>query len=95
VISGLNTAESGHSYVNALGDNEGVGIGSRTPVHNSSVNHGSTFKSSSAGNGGGYVPGGANNWGYQGEPFGISVGPGTSLPTDTPAYLTVNYIVKY
>ena len=132
---GVNTAESGRSDVNTLGNNENVAIGSRTSYHKSTKNgsasmtgsnsslylggsnsslglggfqaFNSAASSGSTGTGGGdrnlVSPGlsGSNSSLYLGgsnSTIGVSdtitIGPQTNTPTDTAAYLTVNYIIK-
>ncbi len=99
---GLNTSEAVHSNVNALGNNEGVALGNRTPVHNSTVNdpghrHSYTTYTSQFNSGadqpGIWVGGQTVNTGT--STTGITVGPGGTRPTDTAAYLTINFMVKY
>lgn len=118
---GLNPAEVGRTDVTALGNNEGVVVGSRTPYHKGSASAVSTSTSNSTstvtspvsgnavvynGAGSGFQGGsGGNNWPT--SSFGVNtvtttttnttvtVGPQTNVPTDTGAYLTLNYIIKY
>ncbi len=99
---GLNTSEAVHSNVNALGNNEGVALGNRTPVHNSTVNdpghrHSYTTYTSQFNSGadqpGIWVGGQTVNTGT--STTGITVGPGGTRPIDTAAYLTINFMVKY
>lgn len=118
---GLNPNEVGRTDVNALGKNEGVVVGSRTPYHKSTASAVSNSTSTSTstitgpvagsavvynGNGSGFQAGTSSpNWPTSN--FGVStttttttnttvtVGPQTNVPTDTGAYLTINYIIKY
>lgn len=77
-----------HADVNALGDNDGSALASRTPKHNH------TLKLSAGSSGGGSHPSNAK----QDTTIATSttsVGPQTGAePLDTPAYLVVNKIIK-
>jgi len=76
-----------HTDVDALGDNDGAAIGSRTPKHKHTVagDHGHSFQVNGAvGTGGAGTP----------DTGTTTVGPQTNTPTDTPAYLTVQYLIR-
>lgn len=74
-----------HADVAALGDNDGSALADRRPKHKHTVVGTST---------GSVQPsaGGAN--GAVGAGSTVTVGPQTNSPTDAPAYVVVNYVVK-
>lgn len=108
VAVGLN---SSNTDVDALGENEGAVIGSRTPKHKHTVvqptisgNVGIPTINSGVAGGYNSVLGSASvlsgtQYSSGGSPplsaSGGTVGPQSNAPTDTAAYLTVNYIIKY
>jgi len=98
-----------HSDVNALNKNDGLTVGSRRPKHKHTMNEsahshslGGSFdlinhnpSSGSTGNttGDRNTP---NVSGTSSATTGITAGPQTgSEPVDTPAFVTVNYIIKF
>lgn len=93
VIVGQNTA---NADVSTMGGTEGLAAASRSPKHNSSISpnphaHTGGFVTSGAGAGGGVSGTGSP---ASTDPTTLSVGPGGSRPTDTPAYVVLRYIVK-
>lgn len=106
---GLN---SSNTDADALGENEGAVIGSRTPKHKHTVvqptitssQNNFPVRSSSIWSTAGLqsVQGVASEDGtlfvapdISSSASGGTVGPRSNAPTDTAAYLTVNYIIKY
>lgn len=85
-----------HIDVNALNKTEGVALASRRPVHKHTYNIQiwSNGNQNQPGSGtSGYANGG--NSGLNGSYVQMSVGPQTGLePLDSPAYFTINFIIK-
>jgi microcystin-dependent protein len=82
-------ASGGHADVSSLSANDGVVLASRRPKHKHTVS-GNTNPVTQGGSG----SAGTNSSGNQQSPA-ILVGPQTGAePTDNPAYLVVNYIIK-
>lgn len=87
-----------HADVDALGDNDGSSLADRRPKHKHTVNdpghtHGGTFSAVEwAANGATNAP--INPANTSSATTGITVGPQSSSPTDGPAYITLNYIIK-
>lgn len=87
--------------VNVLGDNDGSALADRRPKHKHTVNDPSHHHPIRA-SGGGANPGAGVGAGTL-DTFGvgdlvttgITVGPQTISPTDSPAFVTVNHIVKF
>lgn len=87
-----------HADVNALADNDGSALADRRPKHKHTVND-PTHEHTMPGAGGGGGDGMAGTSGGVSTAMnlaatGITVGPQTNSPTDGPAYLVVNYIIK-
>ncbi len=86
--------------VDSLGESEGEALASRRPRHKHTVSdpshsHTYTNPGSSLGTGGAGGVSGPNNTQSTGAAAtGITVGQQTSAPTDGPAFLVVNFIVK-
>jgi microcystin-dependent protein len=84
-------ASGGHADVSTLGNADGSVLTSRRPKHNHTVNTtGSYAQVSGVGGGTFATAAGGSNTGF-GAP---TVGPQTGAPTDAPAYLVVNHIIK-
>lgn len=76
-----------HTDVNAVAKNEGKSVGGRRPVHN----HSKTAGAQAMYSGGGFGSGSSGN-----TMANFDVGPVTgNEPTDSPAYLVVNTIIKF
>lgn len=92
MVVGLGT----HTDIDSLGENDGVTVASRRPKHNHSVSNTSGHGSDWLGGVWGAEVGGnsgtlsATGQGWQ----GTSIGPASAAPTDAPAYLVLNYIIK-
>lgn len=83
VAVGLGT----HADIDALAESDGEAVGSRRPKHKHTQDGG--YKLINVGTGTGYAGGGGD-----GVPNTSTVGPQTLAPTDAPAYLVLNYIIK-
>lgn len=93
-----------HASVNALNDNDGVALANRSPSHNSTVTdpgHGHTVIYTSASGGAltriernPAASAAANTQTTNTNTTGVTVGPGGTLPVDTPAFLVANYIIS-
>lgn len=94
-----------HTDVDALGDSDGSALASRRPKHKHTVNetahsHETTVDvvQGNAGNGTsggtGFMGTGVDSVTTTSVSTGLTVGPQSSAPTDGPAYLVVNYIIK-
>jgi microcystin-dependent protein len=99
------TASGGHADVNAIGNNEGgsgtsstIALNARRPKHLHTVNESAHFhtvaSSGVAGPAGvnGVAAGAGIN--TSSDKTNLTVGPQTSSPSDAPAYVTANYIIK-
>lgn len=75
--------------VNALGASDGLSVGSRSPKHNTTPGTLDLNNDGSTSGDGRLV---TTDHGPIGA--GIALGPGGSRPTDTPAFVVVNYIIK-
>lgn len=90
-----------HADVNVLADNDGSALADRRPKHKHVVNdpshvHSYTHPGSALGAGSAGGVSGPNNLQNTGAAgTGITVGPQTASPTDGPAFVTVNHIVKF
>jgi microcystin-dependent protein len=76
-----------HTDVDALGENDGSALADRRPRHKHTVSPSTVVPSTSAN-----TAGGTGNW--PAAEVALTVGPQTNSPTDAPAYLVVNYIIK-
>ncbi len=90
-----------HVDVDALGDNDGAALANRRPKHKHTVTdpghvHTSTgHLMNGAQAGGGTAAGGAGTATATNSGLtGVTVGPQTTVPTDAPSYLTLNFIIK-
>jgi microcystin-dependent protein len=96
-------AEGTHADVDVMGDSDGQLIAARTPKHNHTVNdpgHTHAQQHLMDGNqpGGGIAAGGPTGTGAltTSSTTGLTVGPQTSAPTDSPAYLVVgSWFIRY
>lgn len=87
--------------VSSLANSDSLADANRSPKHNSTNNlsaSGSTAWAWDTGTGGLVVRGSGSGGGPATQSLSISIGgtigPGGSRPTDTPAYLVINYIIK-
>lgn len=89
-----------HGDVDSLAENEGAALADRRPKHKHVVNesphtHTYTNPGASFGTGGAGGVSGPNNAQATGAAStGLTVGPQANSPTDGPAFLTINYIIK-
>ena len=91
-----------HADVNALGDNDGSALADRRPAHKHTVNdagHTHTVPEATSQNTnqnlavvGDTIRG--TSIATSSATTGVTVGPQTNVPSDGPAFVTVNYIIK-
>lgn len=87
-----------HTDVDAIGENDGAALASRTPKHKHTVNdpgHSHTQSATS----GTFGSSGASGATSSSNPTstnttGITVGPQSNSPTDAPSFLTVQYLIR-
>lgn len=87
-----------HTDVDALGENDGAVLADRRPKHKHTVNQTPHTHSSPTSDGAGGSSGASDASSADGTTGGananITIGPQTNSPTDAPAYLVLNYIIK-
>jgi microcystin-dependent protein len=82
-------ASGGHSDVSTLGNNDGITLANRRPKHQHTLNTSDIVSGGSTGSG--KIGFGRDDGTVQNT---LRVGASTNDPTDAPAYLVINYIIK-
>ena len=83
-----------HADVDTLGESDGSALANRRPKHKHTV--GGSIAHNTGGNVGpqAAAAGGGTGGNAITDITGIQIGPQTNVPTDAPAYLVLNYIIK-
>lgn len=99
----VSVGQGTHGDVNSLSDNDGVAVGNRSPKHKHTVNdpgHSHSYESRGGGNdsNGGRARSSTDPFAAylntENSATNITVGPQSGEPTDGPAYLVFNKIIK-